>query len=228
MSAVPTRADGPPERPLEPGTWRPDGDRPLVLRLAERRPFFLVLGLALIVATVLVVRQVVLYPESVRAPVPVAVVLLTLVVAFLGGLGVLTVRAFVRAPRQTMTVGPDGLSLGAGTLRLDWADLEAVAVHVDAVRPASTHLVPKGPASSVTVSLLWRLRAGSDAADDPSPLARLVLPEPFTHERLLSTVPFTADLDVPVARDLDTALRHFAGEAYHPPVLPGENRGGAR
>ena len=80
--------------------------------------------------------------------------------------------------------------------------------------------MPKGPASSVTVALLWRSRDGSDAVDDPSPLARLVLPEPFTHERLLSTVPSTADLDVPVARDLDTALRHFAGPAYRPPVLP--------
>ncbi|UKJ63119.1 hypothetical protein H1Q78_15720 [Cellulosimicrobium cellulans] len=198
----------------------PDGDRPLVLPLARRRPFFLVLGLALIAAAVLVLRQVVLYPVSVRVPVPVAVVLVTLVVAFLGGLGAATVRAFVRAPRQTVTVGPDGLTLGAGTLRLDWADLEVVAVHVTAVRPSSTHLMPKGPASSVTVSLVWRPRAGSDAADDPSPLARLVLPEPFTHERLLSTVPFTADLDVPVARDLDTALRHFAGPAYHPPLAP--------
>ncbi|ARU51457.1 hypothetical protein JOE63_000384 [Cellulosimicrobium cellulans] len=224
MSTVPTRPDGPPE----PGTWRPDGDRPLVLRLAERRPFVLVLGLALMAAAVLVVRQVVLYPESVRVSVAVAVVLLTVVVAFLGGLGVLTVRAFVRAPRQTMTVGPDGLSLGAGTLRLDWADLEAVAVHVDAVRPASTHLMPKGPASSVTLSLLWCPRAETDDAGRPAPLARLVLPEPFTHERLLSSVPFTADLDVPVARDLDTALHHFAGPAYRPPVLPGENRGGAR
>ncbi|MBN0038719.1 hypothetical protein JN535_00855 [Cellulosimicrobium cellulans] len=198
----------------------PEGDRPLVLHLAERRPFFLVLGLALIAAAVLVLRQVVLYPESVRVPVPVAVVLVTLVVAFLGGLGAATVWAFVQAPRQTVTVGPDGLALGAGSLRLDWADLEAVAVHVTAVRPASTHLMPKGPASSVTVSLLWRPRTGSDAADDASPLSRLVLPEPFTHERLLSTVPFTADVDVPVARDLDTALRHFAGQAYRPPVLP--------
>jgi hypothetical protein len=198
----------------------PDGDHPLVLPLARRRPHFLVLGLALIVAAVLVLRQVVLYPESVRVPVPVAVVLLTLVVAFLGGLGAATVRAFVRAPRQTVIVGRDGLALGAGTLRLDWADLEAVAVHVDAVRPASTHLMPRGPASSVPAALVGRPRAGSDAVDDPSPLARLVLPEPFTHERLLSTVPFTADLDVPVARDLDTALRHFAGPAYHPPVLP--------
>jgi hypothetical protein len=191
----------------------------LVLPLARRRPFLLVVGLALIAAAVLVVRQVMVYPESVRVPVPVAVVLLTLVVAFLGGLGAATVWAFVRAPRQTVTVGPEGLVLGSGTLRLDWADLDAVGVHVAAVRPASTHLMPKGPASSVTVSLLWHPPAGSDA-DDASPLARLVLPDPFTHERLLSTVPFTADLDVPVARDLDTALRHFAGPAYHPPVLP--------
>ncbi|MFD5331491.1 hypothetical protein ACFWH7_06220 [Cellulosimicrobium cellulans] len=202
------------------GAWVPDGDRPLVLPLARRRPFLLLVGIALVAAAVLVVRQAVLYPDSAQLPVAVAVVLLTLVVVFLGGLGVATVRAYVRAPRHTMTVGRDGLELGAGTLRLDWGDLEAVAVHVDAVRPASTHLMPKGPASSVTVSLLWRPRAGSDAADDPSPLARLVLPEPFTHERLLSTVPFTADLDAPVARDLDTALRHFAGPAYHPPVLP--------
>lgn len=216
MSAASPAAGG----AREPGAWVPDGDRPLVLPLARRRPLLLVLGLGLIAAAVLVLRQVVLYPESVRVPLPVAVVLLTLVVAFLGGLGTATVRAFVRAPRRTATVGPDGLALGAATLRLDWAELEAVAVHVTAVRPASTHLMPKGPASSVAVSLLWRPRAGSDAADDPSPLARLVLPELFTHERLLSTVPFTADLDVPVARDLDTALRHFAGPAYHPPVLP--------
>ncbi|MGN6240289.1 MAG: hypothetical protein ACTHNI_11155 [Cellulosimicrobium cellulans] len=219
MSAARTYPEGPPE----PGT--PDGDHPLVLRLAERRPFFLVLGFALIAAAVLVLRQVVLYPESVQVPVPVAVVLLTLVVALLGGLGAATVWAFVRAPRQTMTVGRDGLALGAGTLRLDWAELEAVAVHVTAVRPASTHLLPKGPASSVTVSLLWCPYTGGDDADHPAPLARLVLPVPFTHERLLSTVPFTADLDVPVARNLDTALRHFAGEAYRPPVLPRENRG---
>ncbi|WP_336723414.1 hypothetical protein [Cellulosimicrobium cellulans] len=216
MSAAPPAAGG----AREQGAWVPDGDRPLVLRLAQRRPFFLVLGLALIAAAVLVLRQVVLYPESVRVSLPVAVVLLTLVVAFLGGLGAATVWAFVRAPRHTVTVGPDGLALGAGTLRLDWADLEAVAVHVTAVRPASTHLMPKGPASSVTVSLLWRPRAGTDDADHLATLAHLVLPEPFTHERLLSTVPFTADLDVPVARDLDTALRHFAGPAYRPPVLP--------
>ncbi|WP_426310236.1 hypothetical protein [Cellulosimicrobium sp. E-16] len=216
MSAVGPVPDGAPEQ----GSWVPDGDRPLILPLAQRRPFLLVVGLALIAAAVLVVRQVVLYPESVQVPVPVAVVLLTLVIAFLGGLGGATVLAYVRAPRHSVTIGPEGLVLGAGTLRLDWADLDAVAVHVTAVRPASTHLMPKGPASSVTVSLLWRPRDGSDAADDPSPLARLVLPEPFTHERLLSTVPFTADLDVPVARDLDAALRHFAGPAYRPPALP--------
>ncbi|MGM7422142.1 hypothetical protein [Cellulosimicrobium sp. CpK407] len=224
MSAEATRPDGAPE----PGTWQPDGDRPLVLRLAERRPFFLVLGLALIAAAVLVVRQVVLHPESVRVPVPVAVVLLTLVVAFLGGLGTATVLAFVRAPRHTVTVGPDGLRLDAGALWLDWVDLDAVAVHVESVRPPSTHLLPRGPASSVTVSLRWCPRAETDDADgadsDAAPLARLVLPEPFTHERLLSSVPFTADLDVPVARDLDTALRHFAGEAYRPLVLPRETR----
>jgi hypothetical protein len=39
-----------------------------------------------------------------------------------------------------MTVGRDGLALGAGTLRLDWAELEAVAVHVTTTHPARLRL----------------------------------------------------------------------------------------
>ncbi|MFE6236859.1 hypothetical protein [Cellulosimicrobium sp. NPDC057862] len=202
-----------------PGAFAQGGDgEPVTLRLARRRPFVLVFGLALLTEAVVVMRHVLLYPEKVEVSLPVAVVAMTALLTFLIGVGVASLWAFFRAHRRTVTIGPDALTLGSGALRLDWTDVKRIAVHVTATRPVSTEYLPRQRASSVIVSLVWCLHDHADAGHGAKHLARRKLPQQFTHTRPLTTVPYTTDLDVPIARDLDTALHHFAGPAYRAPL----------
>lgn len=201
------------------GACEPYGDgEPVTVRLATRRPFVLVFGLALLTEAVAVVRHVLLYPEKVEVSLPVAVVAMTALLTFLVGVGGACLWTFVRAHRRTVTIGPDALTLGSGALRLDWPDVKRIAVHVTATRPVNTQYLPRQRASSVIVSLVWCLHDHADGGHGARYLARRKLPKPFTHTRPLSTVPYTSDLDVPVAHDLDTALRRFAGPAYRAPL----------
>ncbi|MBD5784558.1 hypothetical protein IF650_00030 [Cellulosimicrobium terreum] len=184
------------------GTWTPDGDAPLVRRLTERNVVVLLVGLAMIGAAVAIVRQAVVHPESVQVPALLAAILVALLVVLLGGLGLTVAVTFVRASRHVVRIGPDGVLLGSGALRLAWEDVATVRIRVVESRNPGRHPLPRRVRNHVLVHLAWRTVDGVD------------------HRRLLAAPPFAAGTDLPLVHDLDAALAHFAGTRHRGAIMP--------